>query len=103
MLTPRPLLWLRRSFVTGFFVAVPLIISVAALVWVFDVLDNLTGPLYVRLLGREYPGLGIATTALFVLIIGVLGNNVLGKRLVSRGEAYLQRIPVFSTVYSPIR
>lgn len=103
MPTPRPLLWLRRSFVTGFFVAVPLIISVAALVWVFDVLDSLTGPLYVRLLGREVPGLGLATTVLFVFLVGVFANNVLGKRVVRRGEEYLQKVPVFRTVYSPIR
>ncbi len=103
MPTPRALTWLRRRFVTGFFVAVPLIISVAALVWIFNVLDDLTGPAYARLLGREVPGLGLATTAAFVLIVGVIGNNVLGKRIVRRSEEYLQRIPVFRTVYSPIR
>ena len=32
--------WLRRSFITGFFVTVPLIISVAALVWIFRVIDG---------------------------------------------------------------
>ena len=32
--------WLRRSFVTGFFVTVPLFISVAALVWIFNVVDG---------------------------------------------------------------
>lgn len=103
MSTPGTLLWLRSRFITGFFVAVPLIISVAALVWVFNVLDDLTGPLYARLLGREVPGLGLATTAAFVLLVGVVGNNVLGKRVVQRAETYLERIPVFRTVYSPIR
>jgi uncharacterized membrane protein len=103
MPTPRALAWLRRRFVTGFFYAVPLIISVAALLWIFDVLDSLTGPVYARLLGREVPGLGLATTAAFVLLVGVVGNNVLGKRLVQQGEALLQKIPVFRTIYSPIR
>jgi uncharacterized membrane protein len=95
--------WLRRRFLTGFFVAVPLIISVAALVWIFNVLDDFTAPLYARLLGREVPGLGLATTALFVLLVGVFGNNVLGKRLVRKGEELLQKVPVFGTVYSPVR
>jgi uncharacterized membrane protein len=103
MATPRILLWLRSRFITGFFVAVPLIISVAALVWIFYVLDDLTGPAYERLLGRNVPGLGLLTTVAFVLVVGVVGNNVLGKRIVRRGEDYLQRIPVFRTVYSPIR
>ena len=51
--------WLRRSFVTGFFVTVPLFISVAAFIWIFNVVDGLTTPLYDRLLGRRIPGLGI--------------------------------------------
>ena len=34
--------WLRRSFVTGFFVTVPLVVSVVALVWVFRFADGLT-------------------------------------------------------------
>ena len=52
--------WLRRSFIAGFFVTVPLFISVAAFIWIFGVVDGLTTPLYDRLLGRRIPGLGIA-------------------------------------------
>ena len=47
--------WLRRSFITGFFVTVPLIISVAALFWIFQVVDGVTEPVSVRLLGRAVP------------------------------------------------
>ena len=103
MAAPHALHWLRRRFITGFFVAVPLIISVAALLWVFRVIDDLSGPVYDRLLGRHLSGLGVATTAAFVLLIGVVASNVLGKRLLSRGESYLARIPVFRTIYSPVK
>ena len=48
--------WLRRSFIAGFFVTVPLFISVAAFIWIFGVVDGLTTPLYERLLGRRIPG-----------------------------------------------
>ena len=40
--------WLRRSFITGFFVTVPLFISVVAFIWIFGVVDGLTTPLYQR-------------------------------------------------------
>lgn len=103
MPAPHALHWLRRRFITGFFVAVPLIISVAALVWVFQLIDDLTRPVYDRLLGRHVPGLGVATTAAFVLLVGVVASNVLGKRLLARGESYLARVPLFKTVYSPVR
>jgi uncharacterized membrane protein len=32
--------WLRRRFITGFFVTVPLVISVAAIVWIFGIIDR---------------------------------------------------------------
>jgi uncharacterized membrane protein len=103
MPAPHALHWLRRRFITGFFVAVPLIISVAALLWVFRLIDDLTGPVYDRLLGRHVAGLGVATTAAFVLLVGVVASNVLGKRVLVRGESYLARIPVFRTIYSPVK
>ena len=45
--------WLRRSFIAGFFVTVPLFISVAAFIWIFGVVDGLTTPFYDRFLGRR--------------------------------------------------
>jgi uncharacterized membrane protein len=95
--------WIRRSFLAGFFVTVPLIISVAALVWIFNVIDGFMGPIYFRWLQREVPGLGIVTTAALVLLVGVLATNVIGKRVVHRAEASLQRVPVFGTIYGPVK
>lgn len=95
--------WLRRSFIAGFFVTVPLIVSVAALVWIFGVIDGFTAPMYTRLLGREVPGLGILTTAVFVLLVGALATNVIGKQLLQRAEGLLLRVPVFRTIYAPVK
>lgn len=95
--------WLRRRFIAGFFLTVPLIISIAALVWVFGVIDGATAPLYAELLGREVPGLGLLTTAVAVLLVGVVATNVLGNRLLRRVEQGLLRVPVFRTVYAPVK
>ena len=95
--------WLRRSFVAGFFVTVPLFISVAAFIWIFNVVDGLTTPMYDRLLGRRIPGLGTVTTAVVIVIVGALARNVIGRRLLSRGEAWLLKVPVFRTVYAPVK
>jgi uncharacterized membrane protein len=95
--------WLRRSFVTGFFVTVPLFISVAAFIWIFNVVDGLTTPLYDRLLGRRIPGLGTATTAAVILLVGTVARNVFGRRILSRGEEWLLKVPVFRTIYAPVK
>jgi uncharacterized membrane protein len=95
--------WLRRSFIAGFFVMVPLFITVAALIWLFGVVDGLTTPLYDRLLGRRIPGLGILTTAVVILAAGATATNVIGKRVLQRGEEILLRVPVFRTIYAPVK
>jgi uncharacterized membrane protein len=95
--------WLRRNFVAGFFVTVPLFISVAALIWIFNIVDGLTTPLYDQLLGRRIPGLGTLSTAVAIVLVGVFARNVIGRRVLQRAESWLQRVPVFRTIYSPVK
>jgi uncharacterized membrane protein len=95
--------WLRRRLITGFFVTVPLVASVVALVWAFRVIDGLTSGLTERVLGRYVPGVGIVLTGLMVLIVGILATNVLGRRLLKQGEALLLHVPVFRTIYGPLK
>src|SRR5882757_1733888 len=95
--------WLRRNFIAGFFVIVPLFISVAALVWLFNVVDGFTTPLYDRLLGRRIPGLGTATTLALIVVVGAFARNVIGRRILLRTEGWLLKVPVFRTIYSPVR
>ena len=95
--------WLRRSFIAGFFVTVPLFISIAALFWIFDVVDSATTPIYDRLLGRRIPGLGVLTTVIVIVLVGAFARNVIGRRVLQRGETWLLRVPVFRTIYAPVK
>src|ERR1700757_572436 len=95
--------WLRRSFIAGFFVTVPLFIPVAALIWIFGVVDGLTTPFYDRLLGRSIPGLGILSTAAALVLVGALATNMIGRRVLQRGESYLLKVPLFRTIYAPVK
>jgi uncharacterized membrane protein len=95
--------WLRRSFIAGFFVTVPLVISIAAFVWIFRLIDGFVAPFYAARLKWDVPGLGILTTALFVLAVGAIATNVIGKRLLQRAEGWLLRVPVFRTIYAPVK
>jgi uncharacterized membrane protein len=97
--------WLRRSFIAGLLVTVPLVISVAALYWIFGIIDGFTASLAKRLLGEDKvpPGLGLLITALVILGVGVIATNVLGRRLFARGESWLMKVPVFRTIYTPVK
>ncbi|HEY2431557.1 MAG TPA: DUF502 domain-containing protein [Vicinamibacterales bacterium] len=95
--------WLRRRFIAGFFVTVPLFISIATLVWLFRLIDGFVGPLYFKYLGRQVPGLGLLTTLVFILAVGVTATNVVGKRLLQRAERLLLHVPLFRSIYAPVK
>ena len=95
--------WLRRSFLAGLVVTVPLFITVVTLVWLFRFIDGVATPLSTSLLGREVPGLGVLITAAVILLSGALATNVLGRRILRRGEMWLLNVPLFKTVYAPVK
>ncbi len=100
---------LRRTFVAGFFVIVPLVVSVVAIVWLFRWADGLTDGLTSWLAVRtgleleHVPGLGIVVTTGIVLAVGLLATNVLGRRLLQRTEWLLLHVPLFKTIYAPVK
>lgn len=95
--------WLRRRFLTGIVVMVPVLVSVVTLGWFFRAVDGVAIPLAQRWLGRPVPGLGVLLTALVVLLMGTLATNVLGRRLLLKAEGWLLHVPVFRTIYAPVK
>jgi uncharacterized membrane protein len=106
--------WLRRSFLAGFFVTVPLAISVYALVWILGIIDGFAAPLARWALGSEVPEpsplrdyvarfAGVLVTLLVVLTVGAVTRNVIGRRVLARAESWLMMIPVFRTIYAPVK
>jgi uncharacterized membrane protein len=102
--------WLRRNFLAGLFVTIPLVVTIAGLVWVVRLADRLTRPLGDRVFGAtppawtDYaPGLGMVVTLVAILAVGVFATNVLGRRLVQRLEDLLMHVPVVRTVYGPVK
>jgi uncharacterized membrane protein len=37
------------------------------------------------------------------VLVGAVATNVIGRRLLQRGEGYLLRVPVFRTIYAPVK
>ena len=95
--------WLRRSFLTGLVVTVPLLITVVTLVWFFRFVDGFARPLSMYWIGREVPGLGVLMTAAVILLAGAIATNVIGRRILQRAERWLLNVPLFKTVYAPVK
>ena len=104
--------WLRRTFLAGFFFTVPLFVSLAALVWIFGIIDGFTAPVATRILGPETASpvarvgavvVAVLATALFLLAVGAVATNVIGRRVVARAESWLLMVPVFRTIYAPVK
>jgi len=100
---------LKKSFVTGVFVIVPLVVSVALLLWFFEKADSLFSPVIdgiVRAIvpGMSHiPGTGILSGIVIILLVGFLARNVAGRRLLDALDLLIHRIPLFRTVYSTIK
>jgi uncharacterized membrane protein len=94
---------LRRVFVAGFFVIVPLVVSVVAIVWLFQWADGFASGIFLWLGIDPPPGLGILVTMSIVLVVGLVATNVIGRRLLQRAEDLLLHVPLFRTVYAPVK
>ena len=100
--------WIRARLLAGFFVMVPLIVSLAALYWIFGIIDGFTAPLARWAMGSEVPDyvarfVGVLTTLIIVLTVGAVTTNVIGRRVLTRAESWLMMIPVFRTIYAPVK
>ncbi len=94
---------LRKHFLAGFLLVVPLSATVLILVWVFNAVDNILQPLIRTIMGRSIPGVGFGITILMIYLIGALASNIGGRQLVHLGEALLKKVPVVRPLYTSIK
>jgi len=90
----------RRMFLSGVLVIVPIIATVIVLNFLFHTVDGILSPVLERFLGYSIPGMGLLATILLILLAGALARNVIGSRLFSIGELLFVRTPLVRTVYS---
>jgi uncharacterized membrane protein len=91
---------LRRWFIAGVLVVVPIIITWLVLNFLFHAVDGILQPLIFKLTERQIPGLGILTTLIIILVVGALARNFFGSRLIKVGDSILARVPFIRPVYS---
>lgn len=93
----------RRQFLTGILVVLPLGATILILVWIFEKVDNILQPVIQLALGRTIPGVGFGITIVLIYLVGIIASNVIGKKIIRYGESLLIKIPVFRPLYSTIK
>jgi uncharacterized membrane protein len=98
---------IRKTFVAGLIVVVPIGLTVWILIWIFDGIDNLLKPVVEWIFGKfglePITGVGFAITIFLIFIIGLITTNVVGHRFVRLGEALLAKIPIARHIYVAFR
>jgi uncharacterized membrane protein len=98
----------KKYFITGLLIWIPLAITVWVLNLIVTSMDRtlLLLPEALRpraWLGVDVPGLGALVTLVVVLVTGLLAANIIGQRLVLLWESLLARIPVVKTIYNSVK
>jgi uncharacterized membrane protein len=99
---------MKKYFITGLLVLVPLFITV----WVISGLVGMMDQSLFLLpetwrpkaqLGLEIPGMGAMLTLLIIFVTGVIATNFFGKRMILIWEALLARVPVVKSIYASVK
>ena len=99
---------LRRYFVAGLLVWIPLGITLWVLKLLVDLMDQslLLLPASLRseaLFGFHVPGMGIILTMAIVLVTGAVAANFLGRKILGFGHGILTRIPIVRSIYGGVK
>ena len=99
---------IKRYFVTGLLIWVPLAITGWVLMLIAGAADRslLLLPESIRprvLVGYDIPGAGVVLTLLIVFATGLLTANFIGQRLVIWWERLLTSIPVVNSIYNSVK
>jgi len=100
---------IRTAFLAGLAVLVPLFVTFFAVAFIVNKVDSVIIPILFDLLTKlgtphkylyRIPGLGLILTFLFIILVGILTTNILGKKLFQLGEMILARIPFVRGLYT---
>jgi uncharacterized membrane protein len=96
-------LW--NTFLKGLAAVLPVALTIYVVVWLATTAESiLGGPLRAVLpQSRYWPGLGLAVAFLLILLVGVLVDAYVVRRLFRFGESLLARIPIVKTIFGALK
>lgn len=100
--------YIRRWFISGLLVWVPIWVTILVIKFLADVLGSVLSlaPKSYQpdaLLGFHIPGIGVVLILLIILITGAIAANFIGSSLVGLWDSLIGRIPLVRTIYMSVK
>jgi uncharacterized membrane protein len=100
--------YLRKYFISGLLVWLPIVVTLVVLKFLVDLLSKsllLLPPSFQPdvLIGFHVPGIGVVLTLVVICVTGLLAANFIGQYLVDFGDSIMARIPLVRTVYTGVK
>lgn len=98
---------LRKYFISGFVVFLPIALTVYFFVLTINITDGFLGrylkPYFHDHFGFYFRGVGILVSAYLIVVIGFFVTNFLGRRIYAYLEGLLLKLPFFKQVYPALK
>lgn len=100
--------YIRRYFISGLLVWVPIWVTILVIKFLVDLLDNvlvlLPKPYQPdELIGFHIPGIGVIIILFVICFTGLIAANFIGSRLVTLWDAFIGRIPLVRSLYMGVK
>jgi uncharacterized membrane protein len=99
---------MKKYFITGLLVLVPLLITVWVMHTLIHTLDQSLQLLPAawqpkKLFGFNIPGLGALLTLVIIFVTGLVATNIFGQQMIVWWERLLNRVPVVKAIYFSVK
>ena len=94
---------LRKQFLAGILVVVPLGITILMLAWIFNYIDDILQPAITAIAGHPIQGVGFGITVILIYLSGVIASSVGGKAIIRFNESIVGKVPIVRQVYHGIK
>ena len=97
----------KGYFITGLLVLFPFVLTVFIITWLFTKVDSLLKGVIGNFLEKigllSFPGVGVISVILIIMIAGIIARNYFGKKLLKLGDTIVTKIPLINRIYAAIQ
>jgi uncharacterized membrane protein len=105
--------FVRRTFLTGLLILIPLFVTYVLIAFLFHLFTTASAPVLhgvFRLLGLDrytwdplVPLMNLLLSLAVIFLLGLIGTNILGRRLLHMVDALILRLPLVKRVYGAVK